>query len=157
MNFRFVKIPQGPIPPPLSALLASLHSLLLHLRQVVQCSVPYPLLADIACHYVSLYRSKQCAYLRVDHVKIDPSYMVCGSKHIARSHIYIKMHMYMQEYVHVQHARFYLFVYVGILSCILAYSLIFFFPLAKDRSRQQLKRGLDKRGLDRTPQGLQAK
>jgi len=50
-----------PIPPPplpsLPALLASLHSLLLHLRQVAQCSLPCPFLADIACHYVSLCRS----------------------------------------------------------------------------------------------------
>jgi len=48
-----------PIPsPPLSSLptlLASLHSLLLHLRQVAQCSVGIP--SDIACHYVSLCRS----------------------------------------------------------------------------------------------------
>ena len=48
-----------PIPPPpplpsLPTLLASLHSLLLHLRQVAQCSVPCPFLTDIACHYVSL-------------------------------------------------------------------------------------------------------
>jgi len=50
-----------PIPsesfPSLPALLASLHSLLLHLRQVAQCSVTCPFLADIACHYVSLCRS----------------------------------------------------------------------------------------------------
>ena len=50
-----------PIPsPPLSSLptlLASLHSFLLHLRQVAQCSVPCPFLADIACHTVSLCRS----------------------------------------------------------------------------------------------------
>jgi len=52
-----------PIPPPgsplpsLPALLASLHFLLLYLRQVAQCSVPCPFLADITCHYVSLYRS----------------------------------------------------------------------------------------------------
>jgi len=50
-----------PIPPPplpsLPTLLASLHSLLLHLRQVAQCSVACPFLADIACHYVSLCRS----------------------------------------------------------------------------------------------------
>jgi len=48
------------LPPPrpsLPALLASLHFLLLHLRQVAQCSVPCPFLADIACHYVSLCRS----------------------------------------------------------------------------------------------------
>jgi len=41
-----------PFPPPLlpslPALLASLHSLLLHNRQVAQCSVPCPFLADIA-------------------------------------------------------------------------------------------------------------
>ena len=50
-----------PIPsPPLPSLptpLSSLHSLLLHLRQVAQCSVPCPSLADIACHYVSLCTS----------------------------------------------------------------------------------------------------
>jgi len=50
-----------PFPPPLlpslPALLASLHSLLLHNRQVAQCSVSCPFLADIACHYVSLCRS----------------------------------------------------------------------------------------------------
>jgi len=49
-----------PIPSsPLSfvMLLASLHSLLLHLRQVAQCSVLCPFLADIVCHYVSLCRS----------------------------------------------------------------------------------------------------
>jgi len=50
-----------PIPPPplpsLPTLLASLNSLLLHLRQVAQCSVSCPFLADIACHYVSLCRS----------------------------------------------------------------------------------------------------
>ena len=51
-----------PIPPPpplpsLFTLLASLHSLLLHLRQVAQYSVPCPFLTDIACHYVSLCRS----------------------------------------------------------------------------------------------------
>ena len=50
-----------PIPsrtlPSLPTLFASLHSLLLHLRQVAQYSVPCPLLADIACHYVSLCRS----------------------------------------------------------------------------------------------------
>ena len=47
-------------PPPLPsmpALLASLHSLLLHLRQVTQCSVPCPFLSDIACRHVSLCRS----------------------------------------------------------------------------------------------------
>jgi len=51
-----------PIPPPplpsLPTLLASLsHSLLLHLRQVAQISVPCPFLADIDCHYVFLCRS----------------------------------------------------------------------------------------------------
>ena len=46
-----------PSPPSLPTLLASLHSLLLHLRQVAQCSVPCPFLTDIACHYVSLCRS----------------------------------------------------------------------------------------------------
>jgi len=50
-----------PFPPPLlpslPALLASLHSLLLHNRQVAQCSVSCPFLPDIACHYVSLCRS----------------------------------------------------------------------------------------------------
>jgi len=50
-----------PIPPPplpsLLTLLASLHSLLLHLHQVAQCSVSCPFLHDIACHYVSLCRS----------------------------------------------------------------------------------------------------
>ena len=50
-----------PIPPPLlpslPALLASRHSLLLHNRQVAQCFVPCPFLADIACHYASLCRS----------------------------------------------------------------------------------------------------
>jgi len=50
-----------PFPPPLlpslPALLASLHSLLLHNRQVAQFSVPCPFLVDIACHYVSLCRS----------------------------------------------------------------------------------------------------
>jgi len=50
-----------PIPPPplpsLPTLLASLDSLLLHLCQVAQCSVPCPFLTDIACHYVSLCRS----------------------------------------------------------------------------------------------------
>ena len=50
-----------PFPSPLlsslPALLVSLHSLLLHLRQVAQCSVLCPFLADIACHYVSLCRS----------------------------------------------------------------------------------------------------
>jgi len=45
----------SPLVPSLSAILASLHSL--HLRQVVQCAVPCPFLADIARHYVSLYRS----------------------------------------------------------------------------------------------------
>jgi len=43
--------------PSLPALLASLHSLFLHNRQVAQCSVPCPFLTDIACHYVSLCRS----------------------------------------------------------------------------------------------------
>jgi len=43
--------------PSLPALLASLHSLLLHNRQVAQCSVTCPFLDDIACHYVSLCRS----------------------------------------------------------------------------------------------------
>ena len=47
----------SPLLPSLPALLASLHSLLLHNRQVAQCSVPRPFLADIACHYVSLCRS----------------------------------------------------------------------------------------------------
>jgi len=50
-----------PTPSPtlqsLPALLASLHSLLLQICQVAQCSVPCPFLADIACHYVSLCRS----------------------------------------------------------------------------------------------------
>ena len=47
-----------PLPlPSLPTLLASLHSLLLHLRQVAQCSVPCPFLTDIACHCVSLCRS----------------------------------------------------------------------------------------------------
>jgi len=49
-------IPSTPLPS-LPTLLASLYSLLLHLRQVAQCSVPCPFLADIACHYVSLCRS----------------------------------------------------------------------------------------------------
>ena len=49
-------IPSPPLPS-LPTLLASLHSLLLHLRQVAQCSVPCPFLGDIACHYVSLCRS----------------------------------------------------------------------------------------------------
>jgi len=49
-------IPSPPLPS-LPTLLASLHSLLLHLRQVAQCSVSCPFLADIACHYVSLCRS----------------------------------------------------------------------------------------------------
>jgi len=43
--------------PSLPALLAVLQTLLLHLRQVIQCAVPCPFLADIACHYESLYRS----------------------------------------------------------------------------------------------------
>jgi len=47
----------SPLLPSLPALLASLHSLLLHLRQVAQCSVPCPFLADIACLYVSLCKS----------------------------------------------------------------------------------------------------
>ena len=47
----------SPLIPSLPVLLASLHSLLLHLRQVAQCAVPCPFLADIACHYVSLCRS----------------------------------------------------------------------------------------------------
>ena len=51
-----LRIPSPPLPS-LPTLLASLHSLLLHLRQVAQCSVPCPFLADIACHYVSLCRS----------------------------------------------------------------------------------------------------
>ena len=51
-----------PIPSPsplpsLPTILVSLHSLLLHLRQVAQCSVTCPFLTDIACHYVSLCRS----------------------------------------------------------------------------------------------------
>ena len=51
-------IPLPPVPS-LSALLVSLHSLLLRLpsRQVAQCSLPCPFLVDIACHYVSLCRS----------------------------------------------------------------------------------------------------
>jgi len=49
-------IPSPPLPS-LPTLLASLHSLLLHLCQVAQCSVPCPFLAEIACHYVSLCRS----------------------------------------------------------------------------------------------------
>jgi len=47
----------SPLLPSLPALLASLHSLLLYLRQVAQCSVSCPFLADIACNYVSLCRS----------------------------------------------------------------------------------------------------
>ena len=47
----------SPLIPSLPALLAPLHSLLLHLRQVAQCAAPCPFLADIACHYVSLCRS----------------------------------------------------------------------------------------------------
>ena len=50
-------IPSPPPLPSLPTLLASLHSLLLHLRQVAQCSVTCPFLTDIACHYVSLCRS----------------------------------------------------------------------------------------------------
>ena len=49
-------IPSPPLPS-LPTLLASLHSLLLHLRQVAECSVPCPFLTDIACHYVSFCRS----------------------------------------------------------------------------------------------------
>ena len=49
-------IPHPPLPF-LPALLASLHSLFLHLRQVAQCSVPCPFSTDIACHHVSLCRS----------------------------------------------------------------------------------------------------
>jgi len=45
------------IPSPLPTFLASLHSLLLHLHQVAQCSVICPFLADITCHDVSLCRS----------------------------------------------------------------------------------------------------
>ena len=45
-----------PLLPPLPALLASLHSLLLHNRQVAQFSMPCAFLADIACHYVSMCR-----------------------------------------------------------------------------------------------------
>ena len=47
----------SPLLPSLPALLASPHSLLLHLRQVAQFSMSCPFLADIACHYVSLCRS----------------------------------------------------------------------------------------------------
>jgi len=54
--FASLFTPSPPLPS-LPTLLASLHSLLLHLRQVAQCSVPCPFLADIACHYVSLCRS----------------------------------------------------------------------------------------------------
>jgi len=46
-----------PSPPIPVLLLASLHSLLLHLRQVAPCSVPCLFLPDIVCHYVSLCRS----------------------------------------------------------------------------------------------------
>ena len=53
-------IPSPPPLPSLPTLLASLHSLLLHLRQVAQCSVTCPFLTDIACHYVSLCRSLIC-------------------------------------------------------------------------------------------------
>jgi len=49
-------IPSTPLPS-LPTLLASLHSLLLHLRQVAQCSVSCSFLDDIACHCVSLCRS----------------------------------------------------------------------------------------------------
>jgi len=49
-----------PFPPPLlpslTALLASLHSLLLHNHQVAQFSMPCAFLTDIACHYVSMCR-----------------------------------------------------------------------------------------------------
>jgi len=54
--FASLPVP-SPLLPSVPALLASLHSLLLHLRQVAQCSVPCPFFADIACHYVSLYMS----------------------------------------------------------------------------------------------------
>ena len=50
-------IPSPPPLPSLPTLLASLHSLLFHLRQVAQYSVPCPFLTDIACHYVSLCMS----------------------------------------------------------------------------------------------------
>ena len=43
----------APLPPSMPALLASLHSLLVHLHQVAQCSVPCPLLADMTlCVFV---------------------------------------------------------------------------------------------------------
>ena len=51
-----VPIP-SPLLPSLPSLFASLHSLLLHLRQVAQCTMPSPIFADIACHYVSFCRS----------------------------------------------------------------------------------------------------
>ena len=54
--FASLPVP-APLLPSLPALLASSHSLLLHLRQVAQCSVPCPFLGDIACHYVSLCRA----------------------------------------------------------------------------------------------------
>jgi len=47
----------SPLLPTLPALLASLHSLLLRLRQVAQSSAPCPFLADIACHHVSFCSS----------------------------------------------------------------------------------------------------
>ena len=47
----------SPSPPSMPVFLASLHSLLHHLHEVTQCSVPCPFLADISCHYVSLCRS----------------------------------------------------------------------------------------------------
>ena len=49
-------IPSPPLPS-LLTLLASLQSLLFHLRQVAQCFVSCPFLTDIACHYVSLCMS----------------------------------------------------------------------------------------------------